>query len=180
MIMSDPAIPSAGHNPPASPAANGKVSVNEVYVALIQLQIHAETITWNRFNNFLVFNSILIMAWATVYAPDKHAYSCRAVLVVLCAFGMLSSVVWCIIGYRGRKYLNLFMRLGKKFEKGSARWNSHLKKFKLTRAALKLGNSLHTCGVNSNRLLTIGPLVLLALHGALLLITLLHRHNTTP
>lgn len=45
----------------------GLVSAKDVYAAVFKMIVNAENISWNRFYNFLWFNSILIVSWATVW-----------------------------------------------------------------------------------------------------------------
>ena len=69
------------------------ITDKELYPSLVQLRIHADSVTWNRFYNFLMFNSILVLAWATVYAAHPRPIGAWAVLVAFCFFGGLSGVV---------------------------------------------------------------------------------------
>ncbi len=79
----------------------------DYYASLVQLVMQSETITWNRFNNFLVSSSILIVAWAAVYF-GKDFTSKTIVLIALSLMGFLAGILSALLGHRGRQYLNLY------------------------------------------------------------------------
>jgi hypothetical protein len=67
--------------------------------------IHAEAISWNRLYNFLMGNSILVLAWATVYASTQASILTRVVLTAICLLGGGSGVAWASLGGRTRKHV---------------------------------------------------------------------------
>ncbi len=91
------------------------------YNTITQLVIHAETITWNRFSNFLTGNSILVLAWATIYSNKIEELNARLILFAITVVGVLSCPVWAAIGSRGRKYVIAYTDLARKIEE-SAIW----------------------------------------------------------
>jgi hypothetical protein len=107
------------------------VTQKEVYPSLINLIIHAETISWSRFYNFLVFNTILILAWATIYVKAPPPYLAGYVMAVLCFLGALSSIFWFGLGVRGREFLQNYIDLAKNFESDSKCWSNELEPYKL-------------------------------------------------
>jgi hypothetical protein len=114
---------------------------NEIYPSLIQMIIQAENITWNRFNNFLMFNTILVLAWSTIYAADHNAnQSFKWPLVTFCIFGGLSGIFWALLGIRGRKYLNKYLEVAREFENDKTAWGNECRddKFRLANTTLKL------------------------------------------
>jgi tryptophan-rich sensory protein len=60
---------------------------------------HAETIAQTRFNNYLVADSLLLLAWATIFAGQRSGYS-QLVLIVLAALSAVLSLFWIILGTR--------------------------------------------------------------------------------
>jgi len=103
---------------------NGEVvSAKEVYPALVQLAIHAESITWNRFYNFLMANSILVLAWATIFASSlSDRPGPKTVLAAICILGGASGVAWAGLAVRGRKFLFDFVGLAQAIETAPAHW----------------------------------------------------------
>lgn len=86
---------------------------DKVYQLLPTLINNAESISWNRFNNFLIFNSIHILAWVAIYTKQNPPY---ILLSAISVFGLIGCFVWCALGLRGRKNVNLFLKMGKDIE----------------------------------------------------------------
>jgi hypothetical protein len=79
----------------------------EVSVASAFVQ-HAETIAQSRFNNYLVADSLLLLAWSTIFSGQRPGYS-RFVLIVLATLSVVLSLFWIILGTRQRKFLELHL-----------------------------------------------------------------------
>ena len=150
------------------------VTYKDVYASLIQLIIHAETISWTRFYNFLVFNTILIVAWTTIYVKDPPPSLAGIVMVIMCAVGILSGMFWACLGVRGRKFLEEYIRLIKDFEDERA-WPSLLNKYKLGTLTDKWGKNFPYGWARSNYLLIGGPLVFTAFYAFLFYVSLYRR-----
>jgi len=91
------------------------ITLKEMYATLTQLVIHAESISWNRLYNFLVCNSILLLAWATICASKPNPAG-KVAMLVLCFVGAISGIVWAELGRRGREYLDHYGNHAKKLE----------------------------------------------------------------
>ncbi len=92
-----------------------KLKINTIYQAIIQLVTSAESITWSRFNNFLIANSIIILAWSSIYnfsPSDTKEY----VLIILSALGIIGSIIWLNLNLRGRKFLEEYILIGSEIE----------------------------------------------------------------
>lgn len=139
----------------------------EMYSSIIQMIIQAETITWNRFYNFLMFNTILILAWATIYASDPRPNMAQMVLVTMCILGGISGVAWAALGFRGRKFLEEYINLAVKFESDSKCWSSDLDQYKMLTLTRTLIKSLPFGWSGSRYLLTIGSLAFTAFYAFL-------------
>ena len=100
-----------------------------VYKSLVNLGMHSENVRWNRFNNFLVFNSILILSWATVWSKDLSG-SLIVFLVFICVLGGVSGILWSILGCRGSKAVRAFMDMAGDLEKEVILWPTQLVKYK--------------------------------------------------
>ena len=94
------------------------ISIRDFYASLTQLVIHTESISWNRFSNFLLYNSFLILAWATIFVSSKSS-TCegRIILLLICLIGGLSGIAWADLGKRGRRYLRRYFETASSIEK---------------------------------------------------------------
>ena len=84
----------------------------ELYILLHPHIQHAENVSWNRFNNYLLFNSIMLLAWVSLYTKEPLDPREVLVLATIPVLGIISGVFWAGLGYRGRKFLNTFIDLG--------------------------------------------------------------------
>jgi hypothetical protein len=141
-------------------------SGQELYPSLVQMITHAENITWNRFNNFLMFNSILVLSWATVWEGQCKS---PTFLVIICVLGIFGGVFWAALGYRGRKYLDAYLDMAEELETTSPLWKNSNEKYKLATKTKELHKSLHCSSwAGSKVLLTCGPLAFTALYSIML------------
>jgi hypothetical protein len=91
------------------------------YAAVVQLIVVTENTSWNRFYNFLVFASVLVLAWTAIYTQANPPGFATAIKVLLSVVGFLSGLAWAGLGWRGRELLKKFVDLGKQLEeKGEA------------------------------------------------------------
>ena len=87
-----------------------------LYTAATSLAIYSEQSRWSRLNSYLVVNSILLVAWATVFASQSgNNRSC--VLAVLCLPGIILGIIWAFLGERSSQYLDILHSSIEKFEK---------------------------------------------------------------
>ncbi len=89
----------------------------DAYSAYLSFAQRAEENVWVRFNNFLLFGSILVVAWSAIYSQPapRHDHS-QLVMVSMSILGIFSGLAWWRLEYRGRKYVNRFFEEGKKLE----------------------------------------------------------------
>jgi len=98
-----------------------KIKNGEIYAAMIQLIIHAENISWNRFNNFFVVTTILMAAWGALFASSLgQEFSTKIVQSVLGTVGVITSLIWYSVGSNSRLYLNKYLAQGERMEKRAA------------------------------------------------------------
>ncbi len=128
---------------------------NLVYQLLPTLIGNAESISWNRFNNFLLFNSILILAWTTIYAKAEWPHLLLSSLSVV---GLVISFVWCALGLRGRNNVNLFLKIGKNIE------STHQGDIKPLTDAVNLRDTQSFSWSGSIYVLTMTPLLIALLY----------------
>ena len=65
---------------------------------------HAEIIVQARLSNFLFANSILLVAWATIFAGSETARR-PLVLMALAVLSAVLGILWTVMGLRHRKFL---------------------------------------------------------------------------
>jgi hypothetical protein len=99
------------------------VSRGELYAALVQMVNNAESISWNRFYNFLMGNSILVLAWATIYASQDRSTLTSIVLSAICLFGASSGIVWAALGKRSREYVETYFKQAIDLEQDLKTWD---------------------------------------------------------
>ena len=147
------------------------ITAKEIHASLMQLFMNAENVSWNRFNNFLLFNSILILSWATMVAPNNGKPSC-IVLSAICFLGFVSGICWSFLGYRGRFIQKEYLGMAIKLESEELFWPDNLKEWKPATKTEALLESLHCSCVGSSRVLLIGcPLAVALLYVVLVAVT---------
>jgi len=103
------------------------IADNDIYSTLVQLLAHAESTTWNRLYNFLTANSILILAWATIFTSDASINTevlKKIILLVISIMGGLMGIFWAALGARGRKYVDKYIEIGSYLESDPNCWPS--------------------------------------------------------
>ena len=85
-----------------------KIGYEHIYDSYRELVIHSEVISWGRFQNLLIINSILVVAWATLFHDnDAHSWG-RLVMTAITIPGILTGIAWADLGKRSRQYLDLY------------------------------------------------------------------------
>lgn len=80
--------------------------------------LQGEATVQQRYYNFLVADSVLLLSWATLYAShDQRSWSRTAVLIVLATLSSLFAAMWTIGGSRWRRYVNLQWDLATNLER---------------------------------------------------------------
>jgi hypothetical protein len=78
-----------------------------IYDSFRELVIHSENVSWNRFQNLLIINSVLVVAWATLFgSPSAALFSAKIAMSAISLFGMFIGVAWAFLGKRSRQYLD--------------------------------------------------------------------------
>ena len=98
-----------------------KIGYSEVYESYRDMVIQSEKVSWNRLNSFLILNSILVLAWATLYTGipytgNDNTIWPKIVMTATSGLGFLTGILWCLLGYRGRKYLDSYKKRAKDIE----------------------------------------------------------------
>jgi hypothetical protein len=92
-----------------------KIEYRDVYETYCKLLMHSEVITWQRFHFFLVINSVLLLAWVTLFR-DARTLAGTLVMTAIPTIGALAAIAWADLGDRGRKYLDAFKEKAKRIE----------------------------------------------------------------
>lgn len=152
------------------------METKELYPSLIQMVIQAENISWGRFNNFLMFNSILVLAWSTIFAANLTSLqqSRTVVLVAFCILGAMSGVWWAALGSRGRAFLDVYLDVAQDFENDKTAWvnDSTNDKFKIAKLTRDFRDSTCYSWAGSRVLLIGGPLSFTGLYFILFFVSL--------
>lgn len=153
------------------------ITWKDLYAHLVQLVVHSESISWSRFANYLTCNSILLLAWATLFVSVTHGLATRLVMALLCIIGGLSGVAWADLGRRGRAYLDQYKDAAVKIEEKEAKaWSEDIpleyRLFQLQQTSLWYSRS---------RTLVIGvPYVFTVLYAILLVMSFIAEEVPNP
>jgi hypothetical protein len=128
---------------------------------------HAEAISWNRFYNFLMFSTILILAWSTIYSQSNRPKCAPVVMALISVVGMLSGVAWSGLGYRGRMYVNFFLEQGAGIDANAA------EDCRVCKWAIETREKFKFSFLGSFYILTIAPLVFSGLYVVLFAVSLM-------
>src|SRR5512145_1369640 len=87
-----------------------KIGYDRIYESYLELVIHSENISWSRFNNLLVINSILVVAWATLFKETsiQDIIWAKVVMTSISLLGIFTGVAWAYLGKRSRQYLDRY------------------------------------------------------------------------
>lgn len=135
------------------------VTAQTLHSSLVQLVIHAEATSWNRFYNFLMFNSILILAWSTIYVATLKP-GAAAILATMAALGAVSGIAMAALGRRGRMFLDEYVDLAVKIEADNKCWPADLAQYKPLTLTKDRIAKFPFGWAGSRYLLTWGPLAL--------------------
>ncbi len=108
------------------PAARQRLTNREAYAAMIQMVIQIENVSWTRLYNYLMGSSILVLAWATVYASALKSPWTTAVLFFLALVGALAGPAWASLGTRARGQLELVYQAARRLESNSSAWEPNV------------------------------------------------------
>lgn len=77
---------------------------------------HAETLRWTLLYNYLVASTILLLAWAAVFAAKPKMHGRTSILVILAAMGAFSSCLWWALGARANGFAEVYREIAKQLE----------------------------------------------------------------
>ena len=94
--------------------------VEAVYVAASEQWIHAEQMRWTILYNFLVGNTILLVAWSTLFAAltsNAQSVGLNIVLIGFCGVGVGDSIVWTFLEFRANRFSERYFHTGQELER---------------------------------------------------------------
>ena len=92
-----------------------KIEVGTLYSVINNLETYSEQSRWNRFNALLLVDSVIIVAWTTLFSIKDNRP--MVLLVALSLVGILLGPIWGLLGRRSSKYQNAMHNAGKDLEK---------------------------------------------------------------
>ena len=138
---------------------------DKAYNAFVQLVMHAENISWNRFYNYLMAMTFLILAWATIYVADSDLPMIKVILISISILGFLSGLFWAALGYRGRCFLFEYAKKGSEIEKDTTIWSEN--NFKPLTYSIELRDNLPFGFFGSRFILVTVPILISILYAIL-------------
>jgi hypothetical protein len=106
--MNDNVLPSA---PESNAGTNSGSGLEQLYVAATSQWIHADQMRWTILYNFLVGNTILLVAWSTLFAAllsHQSSIGLRIVLIGSCSVGLGGGVLWALLESRSNRFSKLY------------------------------------------------------------------------
>ncbi len=149
-----------------------KIGYKEAYDIYFRLVVHSESISWQRFHYLLVINSILILAWVTLFKGDATPLNMVAKLVMsgILFIGILTNLAWAGLGDRGRKYLDAYKEKAKRIEQDCDKQKWWEDDIEITDRPFQIHLQPAT-GTSSNFLLGKGPYFFMVLFIGLVIAT---------
>lgn len=136
-----------------------------VYNSYVQLVMHSENISWNRFYNYLMAMTFLILAWATLYVATSDLLMIKVILISISVLGFVSGIIWAALGYRGRRFLHEYANKGSEIENDPSLWSNA--KFKPLTQSIFIRDNLQFGFFGSRSILVGIPLLISSLYAIL-------------
>ncbi len=77
---------------------------------------HAEQIRWTLLYNYLMAGTILLLAWAAVFASVASPGALKPALIVFATAGVIVSTLWFGLALRANAFVRAYANLGLKLE----------------------------------------------------------------
>jgi len=85
-----------------------------IYTATTQHWQHSEQNRWTMLNNYFTGNSILLLAWGSIFASTQSGK--LLVLIALSLTGVLISILWLGLEIRAHGFVKMYATLGEQLE----------------------------------------------------------------
>ncbi len=111
--------------PPVDPSNGGHQSDaarqdHSSYQIASQHWAHAEQIRWTLLYNLLVANTILLLAWVSLFVAQPGSGATPIILIALCATGLLISSVWAFLAHRANGFVDMYAKVARAWETPAA------------------------------------------------------------
>ena len=102
----------------ASPDPNNAISADTLYQTASQHWAHAEQVRWTLLCNFLMAATILLLAWAAVFAGTNPTVIImkNIALGFFAGIGLLISVLWVGLSERASGFVAVYNKCGRELE----------------------------------------------------------------
>lgn len=103
-----------------APGDHDRDDARTIYTAGSSHWIHADQMRWTILYNFLVGNTILLVAWSTLFAAllqKPSSLGVRIVLIGLCLVGLIGSLVWFLLEGRANRFSEKYFQAGLRLER---------------------------------------------------------------
>lgn len=87
-----------------------------LYQAAGQHWAHSEQIRWTLLYNYLMASTILLLAWAAVFAAGSTAAARKTMLVLLAIAGVVISALWFGLAARANSFVQAYAKLSLELE----------------------------------------------------------------
>jgi hypothetical protein len=99
-----------------SPHVHVPLARKDLYEATVQLITATANETSFRFYNFAMTNSILILAWATLFKSNSPLGKAKCDLILLSLVGCFTSIAWAAYMGRSRSYISHYHEMARALE----------------------------------------------------------------
>src|SRR5215470_14009669 len=86
---------------------NEIAATSKLYAVASDHWIHGEQMRWTILYNFLVGNTILLVAWATLFVgllQNPKSVGLKVVQIASCVLGFLGGIVWAMLEIRANRF----------------------------------------------------------------------------
>ena len=155
-----------------NPESNNPIWLSNVYLALSSQIVNSHIILWSRFSSYIVFNSVILVAWAQMYSKENDPFPSDMILAALCLLGVMGGIIFAAMGYRGMRYIQKYEEQARKMEADLSVWPTGSENFKLFTVAKDWPKGIAYKIGRPSQVLCWGPVVFAIFFLVLLLVTL--------
>jgi hypothetical protein len=88
----------------------------DLYDLAVRLAMHSQENKLQTLNLYLVFNSIILLAWVTLFSAVSPNFTAKLVSTLLCILGVLFALVWLPLGWDYANASDSFSELAERLE----------------------------------------------------------------
>lgn len=149
-----------------------RIEASTIYSVIAGLLTHSEQISWNRFNLYILFNSMIFIAWTSMYSATNVDCFSLLIMVLISLLGIIGGVAFSCLGYRGRKFVDACLEAGARLE-NTRIWPTELPaETKIFKRLRNIRDTIPFGFAGSRYILVYGPIVLLVVFLVMMAATL--------